>query len=160
MPRHVRNLLTPRVLTPILLWMSAIWLIHRFLFAIPLPSLTTILPQQQASNHHLSDKYPPPPQREGEDSLDSLDPRYRPLAPLAQPNAPFPRLRPTRFLPSRCLEAWLAEGELICDTDELGPEETLDATWLWVNGSDRRWKDEMVYWRQQEGIYSPEHHFR
>ncbi|KAL1407040.1 Xanthine phosphoribosyltransferase 1 [Vanrija albida] len=162
MPRKVRHYLTPRVLTPILLWTSALWLIHRFLFAIPLPSLTTILPglPGKAAHHHLSDKFPPPPPREGEDWRDSVDPRYRPLAPLTQPSAPFPRLRPTRFLPQRCLEAWFADGRSVCDADELGPEETLDAAWLWVNGSDRRWREEMVYWRQHEGIYSPEHHFR
>ncbi|TXT04980.1 hypothetical protein VHUM_03800 [Vanrija humicola] len=130
------------------------------MFPIPLPSLTTILPQAANTHNHLSDTYPPPPQREGEDSLDSVDPRYRPFAPLVSPNAPFPRLRPTRFLPARCLEAWFVEGELICDADELGPEETLDATWLWVNGSDSRWKNELLYWRQEEGIHSPEHHFR
>ncbi len=108
----------------------------------PVPSLR-IHPSRQpmASDHILSATFPPPPVREGDDSLDSMDPRYRPFLPLSPPYSPFPRLRPTRFLPSRCLEQWFADGETLCGEAELGGEEKLDATWLWVNGSDERWRE-------------------
>lgn len=101
-----------------------------------------------------------PLSRKGSDALDSVDPAYRPFVPLDAPDPPFPRLLPTKSLPSQCLDRWFSEGELVCDADEVGAEEKVDATWLWVNGSDPRWRESMEKWRAQEGIYSPEHHFR
>ncbi|WVQ79814.1 3-O-alpha-D-mannopyranosyl-alpha-D-mannopyranose xylosylphosphotransferase [Cryptococcus sp. DSM 104549] len=158
--RHIRPYLAPRTLTPILLWSLALWLIHSFLFPLPVPSLSSLRKSPKAEDHHLSTAFPPPPLRVGDDHLDSVDPRWRPFVPLPAPEPPFPRLRPTRFLPERCLEEWFANGETLCGKAEMGEEETLDATWLWVNGSDHRWRDSMVYWRTKEGVYSPEHHFR
>ena len=161
LPHAIRIIFTPRVLSPILLWAFAIYLVHRFLLPLPVPSLS-IRPTRHttASDHFLSTTFPAPPLRDGDDSLDSVDPLYRPFSPLPAPASPFPRLRPTRFLPPRCLEQWFSDGETLCGKVELGEEEKLDATWLWVNGSDERWREMMVHWREQEGVFSPEHHFR
>lgn len=52
------------------------------------------------------------------------------------------------------------DGEITCTPEELGEEDTLDATWLWVNGSDSRWAGEMATWRKVHNVYSPERHFR
>lgn len=103
--------------------------------------------------------FPEPPLRPG-DAYNSPNRLYRPFRPLASPQAPFPRLRPTRFLPPKCLESWFANGEILCGRQQLGPEEMLDVTWLWVNGSDPRWQEEMVRVRKEKQIYSPDHHFR
>jgi 3-O-alpha-D-mannopyranosyl-alpha-D-mannopyranose xylosylphosphotransferase len=161
-PHALASLLTPRVLSPIILWSVAIYLIHSYLLPLPLPQIRVSSKPHgpKAADHFLSSYFPQPPQREGDDSLDSIDPRYRPFSPLPSPDAPFPRLRPTRFLPTRCLDQWFADGETTCGGAELGEEEQLDVTWLWVNGSDTRWRDLMIYWREQEKVYSPEHHFR
>jgi 3-O-alpha-D-mannopyranosyl-alpha-D-mannopyranose xylosylphosphotransferase len=162
-PHALAFLLTPRVISPIIIWSLAIYLIHSYLLPLPIPKLRVpaIRPHTPTSEQHfLSSSFPQPPLREGDDSLDSIDPRYRPFSPLSAADAPFPRLRPTRFLPPRCLEQWFADGETTCGAAELGEEEKLDATWLWVNGSDTRWRDSMVHWRQVEKVYSPEHHFR
>ncbi|WWC59711.1 uncharacterized protein I303_102273 [Kwoniella dejecticola CBS 10117] len=159
--RHIRPFLTPRFVTPFFLWIGALWVIHNFLIPLPLPRLSaTDRKKGTSSDHHLSTAFPQPPLRTGDDLLDSVDPRWRPFDPLPPPDPPFPRLRPTRFLPARCLEQWFADGETLCGRGEMGEEETLDATWLWVNGSDHRWRDSMVHWRTVEGVYSPEHHFR
>jgi len=157
----LRHLLTPRILSSFALWSFAIYLVHRYLLALPVPSLNLIrTAQRSASDHFLSTTFPAPPSRKGNDNLDSVDPRYRAFSPLPAPDPPFPHLRPTRFLAPRCLEQWFAEGETLCGKSELGVEEKLDATWLWVNGSDERWRESMMHWRKVEGVYSPEHHFR
>lgn len=156
----VRCLLTPRVISPVILWALAVYLIHNFLLPLPVPSLPARKPKQSSASLFLSTSFPPPPNRIGDDSLDSVDPRYRPLIPLPPPDAPFPRLRPTRFLSPRCMEQWFAEGETTCGAAELGPEETLDATWIWVNGSDPKWLDTLAAARKEAGVYSPVHHFR
>ena len=155
LPRSVR---ARRVLSHILLWTCVLYLIHRLL--LPFSPLLWASKRPAADEHFLSTSFPIPPTREGDDTLDSLDPLYRPFSPLDPPEAPFPRLRPTRFLPPDCLEQWFADGETSCGAQELGSEETLDATWLWVNGSDPRWKRSMVRALHAEGVYSPEHHFR
>lgn len=103
--------------------------------------------------------FPPPPEREGEDWLDSVDTRYRPFSPI-QPHTPFPRLRPTRFLPTPCLESWFLDGAMVCSPEHMGKEDQLDATWLWVNGSDNRWADEMKHWREIHDVESHAKHFR
>ncbi|GMK56901.1 hypothetical protein CspeluHIS016_0307410 [Cutaneotrichosporon spelunceum] len=97
----------------------------------------------------------PDPQRPG-DGADSPDPRYRVLAPLP----PSRRLPQPRAVPIHCLESWFVEGTATCGKHEMGPEERLDVTWIWVNGSDARWRAEMDAHRAEEGIYSPEQHFR
>lgn len=107
----------------------------------------------------LSTDYPEPPSRPL-DGIPHPDARWRPLKPLDPPKAPFPRLRPTRFLPDRCLESWFANGEIMCPRSDVGPEDPLDVTWLWVNGSDPRWRKDMVEHRNKQGIASPDHHFR
>ncbi|RSH79984.1 Xanthine phosphoribosyltransferase 1 [Apiotrichum porosum] len=157
MSSRVRHLLTPRILTPLLLWSVSLWLVHRYLYALPLPSWKTLSPED--TTVRVESLFPPTPDRQGEDSLDSLDPRYRPFAPIPPPS-PFPRLRPTRFLPKHCMESWFMDGEITCTPEELGEEDTLDATWLWVNGSDSRWAGEMATWRKVHNVYSPERHFR
>ncbi|EIW71073.1 hypothetical protein TREMEDRAFT_67553 [Tremella mesenterica DSM 1558] len=159
----MRHLLHPRILSPLLLWSIALYLIHHYLLPLPVPSLSTRLSSStkiSGSKHLLSTSFPKPPQRQGDDNLDSIDPHYRPFSPLPPPEAPFPRLRPTRILPGRCLEQWFADGETNCGQKELGEEEKLDATWLWVNGSDLRWQRDLIYWRERMGVYSPERHFR
>lgn len=103
---------------------------------------------------------PPPPGREGDDSQDSPHPLYRALVPLGPPAAPFPRLERTRMLPPACMESWFMHGELRCDAEAVGPEEKLDVTWLWVNGSDMRWREEREHWQRHHGIHSPDFHFR
>ncbi|WWC86667.1 uncharacterized protein L201_001544 [Kwoniella dendrophila CBS 6074] len=161
MIRHIRPYLTAKVLGPVLLWILAVWTIHNYFLPLPLPHLSVSTPKKAISaDHHLSTTFPQPPLRAGDDLLDSVDPRWRPFSPLHPPEPPFPRLRPTRFLPPRCLEQWFADGETLCGKAEMGSEETLDATWLWVNGSDHRWRDSMIHWRSVEGVFSPEHHFR
>jgi len=162
-PHALSFLLTPRVISPIILWTLALYLVHSYLLPLPIPNLRVDTPKingPRSADHFLSSSFPQPPLRKGDDSLDSVDPRYRPFSPLPAADAPFPRLRPTRFLPSRCLEQWFADGETTCGGLDLGKEERLDATWLWVNGSDSRWRDSMVHWTDVEGVYSPEHHFR
>ncbi|WWC68199.1 uncharacterized protein I206_102122 [Kwoniella pini CBS 10737] len=170
--RHIRPYITIRFITPFFIWIGIIWIIHNFIITLPLPKLSNNLIKNKnnnnnkggnlisSSNHHLSTSFPQPPLRTGDDFLDSIDSRWRPFDPLPPPETPFPRLRPTRFLPSKCLEQWFLDGETLCGKDEMGKEETLDATWLWVNGSDHRWRDSMIHWRNLEGVYSPEHHFR
>ena len=161
LPSIMHYILRPRFLLSVLLWSLSLYFVHRFLLPLPIPSFRISLPKTpSASDHFLATTFPAPALREGDDSLDSVDPRYRPFSPLPPPDAPFPRLRPTRFLPPRCLEQWFIDGETLCGRAELGEEERLDATWLWVNGSDERWRESMIHWREQEGVYSPEHHFR
>lgn len=156
-----------RIIPTVFLWTCALYLVHVFLF--PIPGATTIIkaakPLPKASTNsishqHLSNFFPPPPIREGDDTLDSASPIYRPFRPVPPPEPPFPRLRPTRFLPDRCLEQWFADGETICGKGEMGEEETLDVTWLWVNGSDPKWAASMNAWSNKEKVYSPIHHFR
>lgn len=98
--------------------------------------------------------------RKGEDWLDSVNPLYRVLVPLEAPPSPFPVLQRTRMLPPRCMENWFLRGDMTCSPADMGEEDKLDVTWLWVNGSDTRWSDEMIYWRRHHDIYSPEFHFR
>lgn len=156
-----------RVIPTILLWSCALYAIHTFL--LPIPGAASIIkaarPKGKASTNsishqHLSNFFPPPPVREGDDALNSASPLYRPFRPVPPPDPPFPRLRPTRFLPDRCLEQWFADGETICGKGEMGEEETLDVTWLWVNGSDPRWIGSMTEWSGRENVFSPIHHFR
>lgn len=168
-PAHVplamsraRQFLTPRVLAPVLLWTLSIWLIHTYLFELsvfPAP-LWRSAGSDEAAAHRLSPEFPAPMDREGEDWIDSVDPRRRPFSPHGAPRDPFPKLRPTRFLPDHCLEEWFMTGETMCGRAELRPEDTLDATWLWVNGSDQRWADEMRLHRAKMGVKSPSRHFR
>jgi len=160
LPHALSSLLTPRILSPLILWSLAVYLIHNYLVPLPVPSLPVRRPRPASSSYFLSKSFPPPPNRAGDDSLDSVDPRYRPLKPLGPPDSPFPRLRPTRILPPRCLEQWFADGETSCGAAEMGEEEKLDATWLWVNGSDPRWREDMVRARKEARVYSAEHHFR
>lgn len=154
-----RRYLSPRVVSSFLLWSCALYLVHRFLLPLPLPAVPT-RSKPSAKQHFLSTTFPQPPLRQGDDSLDSPNPLYRAYSPLPAPEKPFPHLRPTRFLPPRCMEQWFIDGETLCGAGDLGEEEKLDATWLWVNGSDERWKESMLHWREVEGVYSPEHHFR
>lgn len=58
------------------------------------------------------------------------------------------------------MEQWFADGETTCGAADLGPEETLDVTWLWVNGTDPKWRDALIAARKEAGVYSPDHHFR
>lgn len=146
MAGRLRALTRPRVLGIALAW-SLVWLLYWHLGS------------SQSGNRLLSADFPAPPQRAG-DELDSRDPRYRALVALPPPPPPFPQLRPTRFLPTHCMESWFIHGTTNCGKHDLGSEEKLDATWTWVNGSDGRWRGEMEYWRREAGIYSPEQHFR
>ena len=167
-PHSIRYLLSPRILSPVILWSVLIYLVHSFLLPLPVPTLSSLRPvsdtrqgnKDKAEKYFLATAFPQPPIRLGDDTLDSLDPLYRPFKPLPPPESPFPRLRPTRFLPPRCLEQWFANGETNCGQKELGEEEKLDVIWLWVNGSDPRWEREMIAARREAGIYSPIHHFR
>ena len=163
-PYLLSKVFTPRVISSIVIWSLAVYLIHNFLIPLPVPKLSQLprpgKSREKASEYFLSTAFPLPPNRAGDDSVDSKDPRYRPFRPLEPPEAPFPRLRPTRFLPPRCLEQWFTEGETTCGATELGDEERLDATWLWVNGSDPRWRESMIAARKVDKVYSPEHHFR
>jgi 3-O-alpha-D-mannopyranosyl-alpha-D-mannopyranose xylosylphosphotransferase len=81
-------------------------------------------------------------------------------------------LRPTRFLPEGdgCLEQWFVHGE-ICDvpstseptsSQPLGPEETLDVIYLWVNGTDPIWQRGETKAKEQNprGPQSAKKHFR
>lgn len=159
-----------RSLSTLFIWLLTLWTFTRYVTP-PEPNQS---PSQSWLNSSLSwisvfksdDKdtlptafFPEPPLRPG-DTFNSPNPLYRPLRPLDQPGPPFPRLRPTRFLPPKCLESWFANGEIMCGRNELGPEDMLDVTWLWVNGSDPRWQKDMIRVRTEKGIYSPEHHFR
>lgn len=119
-----------------------------------------IVEQQQPSSEILLSTAFPLPESRPIDSYPSPDPRWRPILPLSPPSPPFPRLRATRFLPSKCMESWFADGEMFCSRLELGDEDTLDVTWLWVNGSDTRWKKDLHKYRDDAGIISPDHHFR
>jgi 3-O-alpha-D-mannopyranosyl-alpha-D-mannopyranose xylosylphosphotransferase len=143
---RLRALTRPRVLGVTLAWAAAVWFLDRQLGSVPAAGLLPV-------------DFPPAPKRVGDD-LDSRDPRYRPVIALPPPDAPFPRLRPTRSLPDHCLESWFLHGTTDCGRHDVGPEEKLDATWTWVNGSDGRWRAEMEYWRREAGIYSPDQHFR
>jgi hypothetical protein len=58
------------------------------------------------------------------------------------------------------MESWFADGEMFCSRKEIGPEDMLDVTWLWVNGSDTRWKEGLDKASKQAGIVSPARHFR
>lgn len=167
MAAQVKRFLTPRVLTPVVLWLICLWLIHRYVFAFPTtsihgwrPSILVPHPEVNVENAYLEAAFPDPPPRQGEDALESVSPLYRPFQPLPEQPAPFPVLRPTRFLPKACLESWFINGELACSTEDLGEEDTLDATWLWVNGSDTRWQKDMQYWSKELGVNSPVRHFR
>jgi 3-O-alpha-D-mannopyranosyl-alpha-D-mannopyranose xylosylphosphotransferase len=151
-------------------------MIHRYIFAfstaslpgwrpsIPLPSILTGAPSNATPPPpeylYLDAEFPPASARQGQDALDSVSRLYRPFHPLPEEEAPFPVLRPTRFLPPKCLESWFADGELACSGEELGSEETLDVTWLWVNGTDKRWQQDMEYWSKKLGVHSPARHFR
>lgn len=159
---RARQFLTPRVLAPVMLWTLSLWLIHTYLFELPVfsVSLWRSPSSDEAASARLPPEFPSPMDREGEDWLDSVDPRRRPFSPHNPPKDPFPKLRPTRFLPDRCLVTWFMDGETTCGSVELGPEDTLDATWLWVNGSDTRWVDEMRHFREAMGVKSPSRHFR
>lgn len=61
-----------------------------------------------------------------------------------------------QLLSEECLEQWFVQGEPCKEV----PEIPLDATWLWVNGSDPKWREKMQEQSRAEGIYSPEHHYR
>lgn len=150
----LRLLSKPRVLGLAVLWSAALWLIHWYHLA------DSALVSSTSRNAYDSVGLAIPTERAGQDSLDSVDQRYRPLIPLEAQPPPFPLLQPTRFLPAHCLESWFLDGSTNCSRADLGAEETLDATWLWVNGSDPRWRAELEHWKKAEGIYSPEHHFR
>lgn len=153
-----RQYLTPRVLAPVLLWTLSIWLIYNYLFELPIFSIP-LWSTSEVVNIRLPPEFPAPMDREGEDWLDSVDPRRRPFSPHSAPRDPFPKLRPTRYLPDHCLEAWFMNGETMCGS-ELGPEDTLDATWLWVNGSDQRWADELRFYGAKMGVKGVPRHFR
>lgn len=112
-----------------------------------------------ASQLRESSVFPLPPHRPL-DTYASPNSSYRAVLPLRPPPVPFPQLRATKFLPDKCLEGWFAHGEMMCSRAELGEEDELDVTYLWVNGSDSRWKEKMIQQRVEKGIYSPEHHFR
>ena len=159
-PPAVYHYAKPRILGPCVLWALCLWMIHHYLLPLPLPSLPRrIQSAAKGDDHFLSSAFPPPPLRDGDDSLDSVDPRWRPLSPLAPPDAPFPRLRPTR-LRRAAWSSGLRTARCCAARRSSVPRKNWDAIWLWVNGSDHRWRDSMVHWRAEEGIYSPEHHFR
>lgn len=134
----------------------SIWLIHIYLLHSPLSSF--LWKSAQPYDLLFSSALPSPSAREGDDTLDSVDPRWRAFRPLPPPDPPFPRLQPTRFLPPICLEQWFEEGELHCGTQR--EEDKLDVVWLWVNGSDGRWTELMARYMAQEGIHSGALHFR
>lgn len=157
-----------RAVSTLIIWLAAVWTVHRY----ALPHRVSTMPNplartQQAavatpspsSELLLSTLFPSPPARPL-DNRPSRDPGHRPYVPLTPPSAPFPRLRATRFLPPKCMESWFADGEIFCSPQELGEEEMLDVTWLWVNGSDTRWKKDLYKYREGAGIISPDHHFR
>lgn len=150
MNSRLRVFSRPRTLGLAVLWSVVVWLLYRSLSST----------SRGSGGPNPSADFPLPAERAGSDWLDSVDSRYRTLVPLQEPPAPFPQLRPTRFLPPQCLESWFIDGTTSCGKADLGPEDTLDAAWLWVNGSDQRWRDEMEHWKRDEGIYSPEQHFR
>lgn len=159
-----------RSLSTLLIWLLTLWT-----FANYIPTSSPISNSQSRFGSAMdwltswngdveyavmpSSYFPEPPVRPA-DAYNSPNRLYRPFRPLDSPKAPFPRLRPTRFLPPKCLESWFANGEILCGRQQLGPEEMLDVTWLWVNGSDPRWQKEMIRVRKEKQIYSPEHHFR
>lgn len=161
-----------RSLSTLFIWLLTLWTLVNYL----LPAASTISDSQSPSKNAFgwipspwkskskaptipTPYFPEPPTRPG-DAFNSPNRLYRPFLPLDGPDLPFPRLRPTRFLPPKCLESWFADGEILCGRHQLGPEEMLDITWLWVNGSDPRWQKDMQRVRQEKGIYSPDHHFR
>ena len=92
------------------------------------------------------------------DFEDSTDPLYRSYIPLGPPSSPFPVLAPDSEVPLDCLEEWIVSGRTACNSADLGSR--LDVVWSWVNGSDPRWKQEMLQASREEGIFSPGFHFR
>lgn len=94
------------------------------------------------------------------DSIDSIDPLYRPILPVGRPAAPFPVLRDALDTSAECLEDWLYSGEAKCGSKDWKHAAGLDLVWTWVNGSDPRWKDEMQRAAREEGIFSPGFHYR
>lgn len=161
-----------RSISTLFIWLLTLWTLVNYLLP---PSPTISNSQSQFKNSFdwipspwkskakapvIPTPYFPEPSARPGDAFNSPNRLYRPFRPLEGPDVPFPRLRPTRFLPPKCLESWFADGEILCGRHQLGPEEMLDITWLWVNGSDARWQKDMQRVRQEKGIYSPEHHFR
>jgi 3-O-alpha-D-mannopyranosyl-alpha-D-mannopyranose xylosylphosphotransferase len=161
-----------RSLSTLFIWLLTLWILVNYLMPTSpiisnsqsqLKNTFDWIPSPWRSKHKApvipSPYFPEPSPRPG-DAYNSPNKLYRAFRPLEGPDVPFPRLRPTRFLPPKCLESWFADGEILCGRHQLGPEEMLDITWLWVNGSDARWQKDMTRVRQEKGIYSPEHHFR
>ncbi|ORX35916.1 hypothetical protein BD324DRAFT_629532 [Kockovaella imperatae] len=175
-PHSCSFLLNPRIVAPIAGWILGIYLIHQFLFPLPILDTSSIgIPvdlnggelyvppiENDASSAQWVNFHRPSvnvPQREGDDNLDSLDSRWRPFAPL-EPPFPFPSLKPTRFLPDHCMSDWFLHGETNCTSEEVGPEERLDAVWFWVNGTDPRWLQQMQKWKVDLNVSTPEKHYR
>lgn len=149
--------MTPRVAGLLVVWLAALFALQHWFLGNPVVPVFLRPAAADADSHSLvadvaSTERP-------EDWHDSVDPLHRPFEPLRQPKR-FPHLKPTRFLPSACLESWLADGKLECDHATLGEEDTLDIVWLWVNGSDNRWQAEFEHWHEHHGINSPMRHFR
>ena len=162
-PHSVSAFFAPRVIGSVAIWLSAIWLLDQFLLPLPrLSALETIRPKEVVEIESAVDASSGPvvPLREGDDNLDSIDARWRPLSLLRPPDGPYPTLQPTRFLPDRCMVQFFMDGETDCGGDELGAEERLDATWFWVNGSDPRWLETQRHWKDKVGVDSPEKHYR
>lgn len=150
-----------RIASTGLLWSLLLYLLC-LLTSTPSNGLFTSLfarPRLPSSLLVPSSYYPDPSPRPG-DHHPNPDPRWRAIKPLSPPPEPFPRLRATRFMPDHCLESWFANGEMMCSRGEVGPEDLLDVTWLWVNGSDPRWRKDMLHWRRESKVASPEHHWR
>lgn len=150
-----------RRLTAILaLWITGYLGAWHILSASPVKTVIGIATRASNQQFVFSSPTPlPEPERE-HDTLDSLDPRYRPFSPHLPP-ADLVKLHPTRVFPQRCLESWLGHGTLTgCTPSDLGDEEPLDIVWLWVNGSDARWEAEFIKHRTDVGIKSPVKHFR
>ena len=54
-----------------------------------------------------------------------------------------------------CLEEWISGGTMC---KRAAPR--IDATWLWVNGSDPAWEAEKTRLARSEGVFTPHHHYR
>lgn len=94
------------------------------------------------------------------DGIGSIDPCSRPHVPVSAPAPPFPHPSQPISLSEHCLDQWLAHGVVQCTGTDAVPEPKLDVVWTWVNGSDPRWREAMISSSRDEGIYSPEFHFR
>lgn len=97
-------------------------------------SMSTSELSSLSSSYRLTPHFPPPPSRPA-DTYPSPDHLHRAFKPLDGPPSPFPRLRRTKMLPRRCLEGWFLNGEMMCSRQELGEEEMLDVSNVWISNT-------------------------